>query len=129
MTLNPDNPANYFGGVWEQIQGRFLLSADSSHGAGSTGGSFSRTLSTGNLPSHNHSIGNHSHSISSHIHSLNNHSHTWSGITSENGEHSHSLYYNNEGSEGWGGGFPHSNGATTAGSGSRLIQDLWFDGI
>lgn len=89
LTLNPDNPATYFGGVWEQIQGKFLLSADSSHGAGSTGGSFNKTLSTDNLPSHNHSIG-------SHTHSLNNHSHTWSGTTSENGSHHHNYrrYHN-----------------------------------
>lgn len=122
LTLNPDNPATYFGGVWEQIQGKFLLSADSSHGAGSTGGSFNKTLSTDNLPSHNHAIG-------SHTHSLNNHSHTWSGTTSENGEHSHSLHYNNEGSTGYGGGSPHVNGITYAGNGSKMIQDLWIDGI
>lgn len=37
-SINSTNPATLFGGTWEQIQGRFLLSASSSYAAGDTGG-------------------------------------------------------------------------------------------
>ena len=65
------SPATLFGfGTWEQIQGRFLLGVSSSHGAGTTGGAETVTLTTAQLPSHNHSgstgsAGNHNHSASS----------------------------------------------------------------
>lgn len=39
MSVNNTNPANLFGGTWEQIKDRFLLSAGSSYANGSTGGS------------------------------------------------------------------------------------------
>lgn len=52
-SINSTSPATLFGGTWEQIQGRFLLSASSSYAAGGTGGA-----STVNL-SHVHSTGNH----------------------------------------------------------------------
>lgn len=65
-SINSTNPATLFGGTWEQIQGRFLLSASSSYTAGGTGGA-----STINL-SHVHSTGNHTLTVSqipSHSHS------------------------------------------------------------
>lgn len=56
MSANNVSPATFLGGTWEQIKDRFLLSAGDSYSAGSTGGASTVTLSTANLPSHNHSF-------------------------------------------------------------------------
>lgn len=52
MSANATNPGTLFGGTWTQIQGRFLLAADDSHAAGSTGGEENHTLSAAELPSY-----------------------------------------------------------------------------
>lgn len=39
LSVTAANPAALFGGTWERIGGRFLLGADSTYAAGSTGGS------------------------------------------------------------------------------------------
>lgn len=61
ITTNSENPADRFGGQWEQIQDKFLLCAGSTYSAGITGGSASHTHTTGNhtltvneIPSHMH---------------------------------------------------------------------------
>lgn len=71
ITLNNDNPSIYFGGEWEQIKGRFLLgtgapdgNTDNFFGAmsgttynaglGTLGGQDYHTLTTEEMPSHNH---------------------------------------------------------------------------
>ena len=62
-TVNTD-PSILFGGVWESIGGRFLLSADATYTAGSTGGEASHTLTVAETPSHNHTTdeqGSHTH--------------------------------------------------------------------
>ena len=66
MSASSTSPATLFGGTWEQIQGRFLLAADSAYGAGTTGGEAAHTLTAGEMPAHNHSAwtdtqGNHNH--------------------------------------------------------------------
>lgn len=66
MSINNTNPSTLFGGTWEQIQDRFLLSASSNHPVGTTGGSETVTLSINEIPSHTHSgttagAGAHSH--------------------------------------------------------------------
>ena len=90
----PTNPNTLFGfGMWEYIeQGRVLLSQGSSYAAGSTGGEALHTLTTDEIPSHNHA---------STTSSEGGHTHT--GTTSSNGNHSHTI--------------PLSNGAN--GSGAR----------
>lgn len=51
------SPAVLFGfGTWEAIEGKFLLSADITHTAGTTGGNFSHTITTSEMPSHTHTI-------------------------------------------------------------------------
>ncbi len=55
MSASATSPATLFGGTWEQIQGRFLLAADSAYGAGTTGGEASHTLTANEMPAHNHS--------------------------------------------------------------------------
>jgi len=66
MSINNTNPSTLFGGTWEQIEDRFLLSASSNHPAGITGGSETVTLTINEIPSHTHSgttagAGAHSH--------------------------------------------------------------------
>lgn len=59
MDINFD-PAVSFGGIWEQISGRFLIGCGGSSGlnCGDTGGSWEHTITVNNLPSHNHASGN-----------------------------------------------------------------------
>ena len=56
MSVNSTNPANLFGGTWEQIQGRFLFGMNSSYPAGSTGGEITHALTIDEMPEHNHTI-------------------------------------------------------------------------
>lgn len=56
MSVNSTNPADFFGGTWEQIKGRFLLACDSFYTAGSTGGEKAVTLFRNHLPSHSHKV-------------------------------------------------------------------------
>ena len=57
MSINATNPKELFGGTWEQIKGRFLLGMSSSYPAGSTGGEATHTLTSREIPFHNHDIG------------------------------------------------------------------------
>lgn len=50
MSANATSPASLFGGTWESIGGRFLLAADSTYTAGSTGGEATHTLTERELP-------------------------------------------------------------------------------
>lgn len=58
LSVTDANPASLFGGTWERIGGRFLLGADSTYAAGSTGGEAARQLTTSEMPSHNHTLDN-----------------------------------------------------------------------
>nr|DAH11011.1 MAG TPA: baseplate wedge protein [Caudoviricetes sp.] len=58
LSVTDVNPAALFGGTWERIGGRFLLGADSTYAAGSTGGEAVHTLTVGEMPKHNHQIDN-----------------------------------------------------------------------
>ena len=57
ISAKSTNPATLFGGTWEQIQGRFLLGRSSSYPVGSMGGEATHTLTTNEIPLHNHDIG------------------------------------------------------------------------
>lgn len=46
------SPATLFGGTWEQLSGRFLIAANSTYTAGSTGGEASHTLTVAEMPAH-----------------------------------------------------------------------------
>ena len=55
LTTDVD-PAEYFGGNWQRIKGRFLLAADEeTYPAGSTGGEAEHTLTVEEMPKHRHS--------------------------------------------------------------------------
>lgn len=58
LSVTDVNPAALFGGTWERIGGRFLLGADSTYAAGSTGGEAAHQLTTSEMPSHNHALDN-----------------------------------------------------------------------
>ena len=57
ISVNSTNPANLFGGTWEQIKDRFLLACGSTYNAGATGGEATHTLTIAEMPSHNHTWG------------------------------------------------------------------------
>ena len=89
MSASSTNPANLFGGTWEEIQGKFLLARDGNHAAGSTGGSENVTLTTEQIPAHSHIGGEHTHTGPSHTHTINSHGHTASCASA--GAHSHNV--------------------------------------
>ena len=51
------SPKTLFGGEWEQIMGKFLLGADDTYAAGSTGGEATHTLTVDEMPAHTHKFG------------------------------------------------------------------------
>ena len=53
---DPTDPSILFGGTWEQIKDKFILAAGESYAVDETGGEASVTLTTGQLPAHNHVI-------------------------------------------------------------------------
>lgn len=55
ISVNSTSPATLFGGTWEQLKDRFLLSAGNTYTAGSTGGEANHTLTMDEMPSHSHS--------------------------------------------------------------------------
>jgi microcystin-dependent protein len=55
MSVNNANPSQVFGGTWQPIKDKFLLASGDIYNNGATGGSATNTLTTNQLPSHNHS--------------------------------------------------------------------------
>lgn len=63
---NSTDPATLFGGTWTRIKDKFILAAGDTYAQGATGGSATVTLTTEQLPAHNHtgsanSAGGHNH--------------------------------------------------------------------
>ena len=56
MSTNNNSPQNFLGGTWVRIEGRFLLGAGSGYNVNATGGEATHTLTTDEMPSHNHDI-------------------------------------------------------------------------
>ena len=50
------DPAEKWGGTWETIKGRFLLSEGNGYTAGGTGGEATHTLTADELPNHTHTM-------------------------------------------------------------------------
>lgn len=113
MSVNNVSPAILFGGTWESLENRFLIGAGDTYTVGATGGSTSHTITTSEMPSHNHSFTGSSVNTSSistantgtenttHVHLLANGTLALgapttlkgSGATSTAGEHSHQGRY------------------------------------
>lgn len=53
------DPSALFGGTWERIKDRFLLSAGDTYTAGSMGGEATHTLTVEEMPSHSHATVTH----------------------------------------------------------------------
>lgn len=83
MSVNDTNPSTLFGGSWSKIEGRVLVGVDSDSAdyfqAGKTGGSREISLTTANLPAHNHTFSGQS------------------ATTSNNGGHVHQCGRNDNG--------------------------------
>ena len=96
MSVNNTDPSVLFGGTWERIKDRFLLSAGDKYSNGATGGEATHTLTTNEIPSHHHQTGNR-------------------GVYSGNGTANALVGYNNssstsrEDTSNTGGGQPHNN--------------------
>lgn len=55
MSVSSTDPGTIFGGIWERIKGKFLLSADdSTYKVNATGGEATHKLTIDEMPSHNH---------------------------------------------------------------------------
>lgn len=61
MSVNNANPGTLFGGTWEQIKDKFLLSCGDTYTAGTTGGEATHTLTTNEMPQHTHVQNAHAH--------------------------------------------------------------------
>ena len=72
MSVTNTSPSTLFGGTWVQIKDTFLLAAGTNHTAGTTGGEETHTLTTAEMPTHNHTF-----TGTAHSHGLNNHTHTY----------------------------------------------------
>ena len=94
ITTGNHSPSTVWPGTsWQAIEGKFLVGANADYTGGSTGGSATHshttgdcTLTTNQIPSHNHSVGAHAHGLNSHTHSLQSHTHT-----TTLGSHDHSV--------------------------------------
>lgn len=89
---NATNPSSIFGGTWEQVKDRFVLAAGDNYKVGATGGEASHTLTVNEMPSHSHTVNNHTHSIPK-----------LSGTAASGGSHTHGYTpsgYNVQGSAG-----------------------------
>ncbi len=56
FTASNVNPSTLFGGAWEQIKDKFILSCGEKYESGSTGGEENHTLNIDEIPNHNHTV-------------------------------------------------------------------------
>lgn len=61
MNVNDINPADLFGGIWEQIKDCFLLACGDTYANGTTGGEANHKLTVNEMPSHTHVQNAHKH--------------------------------------------------------------------
>lgn len=96
MSVSSTSPSVLFGGSWEKIEGKFIMSSDSSYSAGTTGGSNDAVVVSHNHSASTNQSGSHTHtgesdSDGSHTHTISGGSHSHSGSTGSAGSHSHSM--------------------------------------
>lgn len=156
MSVNNVTPATLFGGTWEQIEDRFLLSAGTTYTAGGTGGAASHTpsgtigghaLTVSEIPSHTHTYAKANGTTGSHTLTINEipaHAHgqtlaagngSRSGIrNSYNDEGNSNIYPANTNTYDAGGGQGHTHtiattSTNTGSSGSGNTHNHSFTGI
>ena len=98
-TSSSEDPAITFGGgTWKRIKDVFVWAKGDSDTVDATGGAKTVTLTTQQIPSHNHTftpsgtVASHTHSVGAHAHGLNSHTHTLS--------HTHTINNGNTSSSG-----------------------------
>ncbi len=116
LSMSSVNPGTIFGGTWEQIQDKFLLSAGTTHTVNSTGGNESIALSSSNIPGHTHSF-------SATTSNTGAHTHGFSATTSNDGSHTHGLARAPSGSA-----YRESIGYTNTSNRDQTTQTDWAGG-
>lgn len=96
LSMGSTSPQTLFGGTWSKIEGRFLMTSDSSYSAGSTGGSNDAIVVSHNHSGSTASAGSHTHSGStdsdgSHTHSISGGSHKHTATCASGGSHTHTF--------------------------------------
>lgn len=109
ISVIDNDPQTMFGGVWTRLENQFLLGASDIYEAGSMGGESSHTLTTNELPSHDHkatvaSNGAHTHKIGTDkdtsytysgecwsVHNSSSGASYLNGYTNSAGSHTHSV--------------------------------------
>ena len=81
------DPATLFGGTWSKLEGRFLLTSDSNHEAGNTGGSNDAVVVEHTHTANSSGAGDHTHVVT--VASAGSHGH--SAGCSMDGEHTHRM--------------------------------------
>lgn len=76
LSVNSTNPAQLFGGTWEQIKDMFMLACGNTYAAGSTGGEAQHILTKDEMPKHRHSSNSQSEGYSAEVTETNNYC-TW----------------------------------------------------
>lgn len=112
LTAGNTNPGTFLGGTWTQIaQGRTLIGVGTlgsdTYAGGATGGAARVTLTTTEMPSHNHGGGT----------GIQTANHTHNGITDGGGAHSHNVIFQDGKSL-----------SATPGSGDRRVADAQLYG-
>lgn len=122
MSVSSTSPSVLFGGTWEKIEGKFIMSSSSSYSAGTTGGSNDAVV-----VSHTHtgtadSDGSHTHTTKANMHS-----HIAS--ISLDGDHSHNTAQSGYSFVTTNGNFGYeSSGGSTAPAPSSKSSDTSIDG-
>ena len=105
MSASKINPATFLKyGEWALLgSGRTILGAGDTDNGKETGGSFSKILTSANIPGHTHSLPSHAHRIPAHNHtaSSNKVSHNHNITVNNNGSHVHSLGTGGSHTHGW----------------------------
>lgn len=121
MSVQNTSPSVLFGGTWNKIEGKYILAADFSNKAGSTGGNEKVTLTQENLPVHTHTGAKHTHVVPAHAHGITQHTHD--AKCGSGGNHSHYGYYRSDSKSG---GSQHRQGSKATHNGlteGKITQD------
>lgn len=136
ISFNSTSPQTLFGGTWVRMKDRVLMASGDTYAPNTTGGSATVTLTTSNLPSHNHSLttngshthsassaknGNHNHTVSGTIANAGDHTHTWSGSSDSAGNHTHTF----TGSSASAGNHSHTATTSLAGNHTHTGTTSW----
>jgi len=121
MATVSTSPATLFGfGTWVALESRFLVGVDgTTFPSAATGGASTKTLSTGEMPSHTHSVGTLANgNESSHTHGVGSYA------TNTTGSHTHDIARDHDGATGTAERTLHSTGITS-GYDEQYNNQLW----